>query len=774
MANPALSYVSGERSTETMCSASNQHSNQQQLFSADPVWVEDDARQGVIATVVLPEGVNKPLDYFVPENLAPDVEPGRRLRVPLGRGNRETVAYCVAVQNSELPQKPLKSIISVEDSNTLLSPRMLELTKWMSDRWMARWGEVLEAVLPAGVRAKRSLRSSPLLLATGISPARKLTPTQSKVLAVATTPATATSLAKTAGVSRAVVNRLLKIGLLQEVLADTSRKLGSERKRIRHDRPESLSTAQHTALDAILKPMRNHLHETVVLFGVTGSGKTEVYLQAVEEAVAMGRQAIILVPEISLTPQTCDRFRARFGTVAVLHSHLTPAERHTQWLEIAAGRVNVIVGARSAVFAPAPRLGIIVIDEEHETSFKQATSPRYHARDVAEWIARAENVPLVLGSATPALETFSKCISGDWTLCRLPERVGDSQLPLVMTVDLRDPHTRSKGILSPKMIHGIRWAIENSGQVMLLLNRRGFATHIQCRSCGYTARCSECDLALTLHQPGNRGICHGCGLMHPLPTHCPECSTPHLIQRGTGTQRLEDHVRNLFPGTRIARMDTDTMRIRSNYEKILDAFRNRELDILVGTQMIAKGLDFPGVMLVGVVNADAALHLADFRAAERTCQLVTQVAGRSGRGPRGGRVIVQTSTPDHPAIRSATAHDYEAFIRSELPIRKTLLYPPFGNVIRLIIRSLHEETALEWASFLAKQLRKEGEQIQDIRILGPAPCPITRLRDRFRYHIQIHGPDCHELRDLVLRATSSAQTPKNVAWIIDVDPIDML
>ncbi|MEI6241530.1 MAG: primosomal protein N', partial [Planctomycetia bacterium] len=585
-----------------------------------------------MATVVLPDGVDKPLDYLVPESLAAAVEPGKRVRVPLGRGNRERLAYCVAVRSGELPQQPLKSVAGVEDEQPLLSPRMLELTEWMSEKWLARRGEVLEAVLPAGVRATRKRREVPLLVATGVKPTRTPTPAQAHVLAAAASPATAEELATRTGASRAVITRLLKTGLLAVAGVADEAAPADGRARIVHERPDELSPSQACALEAIRGPMRAGRHETIVLFGVTGSGKTEVYLQAVEDTVAAGKQAIVLVPEISLTPQTCDRFRARFGRVAVLHSHLTPAERHAQWREIAKGRVGVVVGARSAIFAPTPRLGLVVIDEEHESSFKQATSPRYHARDVAEWIARAEGVPLVLGSATPSLETFARCLAGEWTMCRLPERVGGSQLPAVITVDLRDPSSRTRGSVSPRLAAGMKWALDTGGQVMLLLNRRGFATHVQCRSCGHTVRCPQCDLALTVHRPGNRGICHGCGLVSRLAHDCPECHAPHPAQRGTGTQRLEEEIRGLFPGTRVARMDTDTMRTRGSHERTLDAFRAREIDILVGTQMIAKGLDFPSVMLVGVVNADAALHLADFRAAERTCQLVTQVAGRSGRG----------------------------------------------------------------------------------------------------------------------------------------------
>ena len=752
-----------------------QHTTQRELFGSRPQWDEDDARHGTIATVVLAEGVDKPLDYLVPEPLAGQVEPGRRVRIPLGRSNRETLAYCVAVRHGDLPQVPLKAVLAVEDDKPLLSPRMIELTKWMAERWMARWGEVLEAVLPAGVRLRQGVRRSPLLVATGAPPPRTPTPAQAKVLAAAVEPRTAEQLAEATGASRAVVKRLVTLGLLTEAgTVERPGKAREERPRIVHDRPGRLSPAQAAALGAIKASMAGGRHETIVLFGVTGSGKTEVYLQAVEETVSYGRQAIVLVPEISLTPQTCDRFRARFGTVAVLHSHLTPAERHAQWREIAAGRVNVVVGARSAIFAPTPRLGLVVIDEEHESSFKQGTAPRYHARDVAEWIARAEGVPLVLGSATPSLETFSRCLAGDWTMCRLADRVGGGQLPAVITVDLRERSSRSRGAISPRLAAGIRWALDAGGQVMLLLNRRGFATHVQCQACGHVARCGQCDLALTLHQPGNRGICHGCGLVSRLPADCPDCRAPGLVHSGTGTQRLEEQVRGAFPDAAVARMDTDTMRTRGSHEKTLDAFRNRQIDILVGTQMIAKGLDFPAVMLVGVVNADAALHLADFRAAERTCQLVTQVAGRSGRGPQGGRVVLQTSTPDHPAIRAAVSHDYEAFVRSELPGREALLYPPYGCIVRIVVRSLDDAAASAWAGTLVDRLRREAESLPEVRVLGPAPAPIARLRDRFRWHLQLHGPDGVALRALVARATAGLKTPENVAWIIDVDPVDMM
>ncbi|MFM8284894.1 MAG: primosomal protein N' [Planctomycetaceae bacterium] len=754
----------------------DEHTTQRALFDTRPAWREDDARRGTVATVVLPDGVDKPLDYLVPETLAPRLAAGQRVWVPLGKSDRKRLAYCVAVTTGDLPQRALKPIAGVEDDAPLLAPRMIALTRWIADRWLARWGEALEAVLPAGVRLTRRLRRTPLLRPAAAPGVRRLSDAQSRVLQAAATPMTAADLGRAAGVSPALVARMVRGGLLEpagEPAADPLR----DRPDVPHERPERLSGAQQAALDAIRAPLAAGRHETIVLFGVTGSGKTEVYLRAVEETLAHGRQAIVLVPEISLTPQTCDRFRARFGQVAVLHSHLTPAERHAQWRLIAAGGAGVIVGARSAVFAPAPRLGLIVIDEEHESSFKQSTAPRYHARDVAEWIAREAGVPLVLGSATPALETFARCRAGDWRMCRLPERVGAGRLPPVITVDLRSPENRRAGPVSPRLAAGIRWALDAGGQVMLLLNRRGFATHVQCIACGAAVRCPQCDLALTLHQPGQRGICHGCGLVTRLPADCPVCRAPHLVHRGTGTQRLEEYCRSTFTNARVARMDTDTMRARGSHERTLDAFRHREIDLLVGTQMIAKGLDFPAVMLVGVLSGDAALHMPDFRAAERACQLVTQVAGRSGRGERGGRVVVQTATPDHPAVTAAVRHDYEAFAAGELAARDALGYPPAASLVRIVVRGANDDAVSAWAGTVAERLRDEASRSLPagaVRVLGPAPAPIARLRDRFRWHLQVHAADGERLRGLVQRVTAPLQTPAGVAWIVDVDPVEML
>ncbi|MGA2798609.1 MAG: primosomal protein N', partial [Thermoguttaceae bacterium] len=551
----------------------------------------------------------------------------------------------------------------------------------------------------------------------------------------------------------------------------------------------------HKALSAILEAMNSREHRTILIHGVTGSGKTEVYIQAIQEVIRFGRQAIVLVPEISLTPQTVERFRSRFGEVAVLHSHLSDAERHWHWQRIAEGVVSVVVGARSAIFAPTPHLGLIVLDEEHESSFKQDSAPRYHARDVALVRAQAESVPLVLGSATPSLESWRSAQTGEYILAEMPRRVFDRPMPAVGTVDLRIDKARraiTRGSIGRQLHAAIGKALEAGGQVILLLNRRGFSTHIQCPACGYVVQCPHCDIALTHHRTQEIALCHFCDYQIPSPSVCPKCEFSGIRYSGLGTQRLEAEVRARFPNVTCLRMDTDTMQGHGSHERALAAFRSGKVSILLGTQMIAKGLDFPNVTLVGVINADTALHLPDFRAAERTFHLVTQVAGRTGRGEKGGHVLVQTFNPEHPAIQAAIRHDYAAFAAGELPIRQMLRYPPFASMIRLVIRGLSEPIAREFANFLAGRL-KESLQVQDTgeasgtqgvalampvqeqaRVLGPAPAPFARLRGMYRFQIQLQGPEGEKLRAAVRKVAADLKEPEGVQWIADVDPLDMM
>ena len=419
-----------------------------------------------------------------------------------------------------------------------------------------------------------------------------------------------------------------------------------------------------------------------------------------------------------------------------------------------------------------------MLDEEHESSFKQESAPRYHARDVAIARAEAEGIPLVLGSATPSLESWHRAQTGQYTLVEMPRRVLDRRLPAVGTIDLRGQQQSgglSRGAISRQMGNAVKTALDEGGQVILLLNRRGFSTHIQCPACGHVVRCPECDIALTHHRTEEIALCHYCDHEVPAPTKCPACDFVGIRYSGLGTQRLEAEVRARFPNVVALRMDTDTMQAHGSHQRALSAFRSGKVRILLGTQMIAKGLDFPDVTLVGVINADTALHLPDFRAAERTFHLVTQVAGRTGRGSKGGRVLVQTFSPDHPAIQAAVRHDYAAFAAGELPMREMLRYPPFTSMIRLVIRGPVEAVAAEFSNYIADRIAKEIKERQtDARVLGPAPCPFARLRGRYRFQIQVQGPDGEALRAAVAQATAKLAPPEDVQWIVDVDPVDML
>ena len=786
---------------------------QRSLFNPEPEpWEADDQAEQLVAGIVLATGPAQEFDYLVPDALRDLIEPGRRVLVPLGKGNRQVQGYCVRVESRLGGSRPLKPLAEVVDRRSLLSPAMLRLTRWIADYYLCPWGQVLETVLPAGVRGQAGTRMATLLTLdprgtellaasdrrTHHAPRNeshhakrdeyaRLSDKQHEILralASASEPLTPQELARVANCSPAPIATLRRKGLIR---SKTTRVPSARQAEVPlpHEEHLRLNPDQQMALDAVLAALRSQQHRTLLIHGVTGSGKTEVYIQAIEEVVHYGRQAIVLVPEISLTPQTVERFRRRFGAVAVLHSHLSDADRYWHWQRIAEGRVSVVVGAPQRRFAPTPQLGLIVLDEEHESTFKQETAPRYHAREVAVARAAAENVPLILGSATPSLESWNRARLGQYQLIEMPRRVLNRPLPEVGTIDLRADGQHGggagRGSISRLLHQAISAALQDGGQVILLLNRRGYSTHIQCPACGEVVRCPDCDIALTHHTtrstgcPGGQVLCHLCDYRAAPPTACPACQSGEIRYWGLGTQKLEAEVRARFPNAPLLRMDADTMRARGAHEKALSEFREGKSRILLGTQMIAKGLDFPNVTLVGVIQADTALHLPDFRAAERTFHLVTQVAGRTGRGDKGGRVLVQTFSPDHPAIRAAVRHDYAAFAAQELPLREMLHYPPFAAMIRMVIRGASEALAKQFAQRLGQSVTAALEARQaGARVLGPAPAPTPRIRGKYRFQIQIQGPDGEKLRAAVREAESQVQTPADVEWIVDVDPINMM
>jgi primosomal protein N' (replication factor Y) len=761
-------------------------SRQSTLFDTAPEpWELDATREELAATVVFAEQPHGPYDYAVPNSLAGKLKPGQRIQVPLGRGNRTMVGYCTAVGPKVVGRRPLKPLGRLIDAEPLLSTAMLRLAEWMADYYLCTLGQVLQAIVPAGVRGKAGTRemtflSVPAGVCEQLEAGRLMLGEKQldalRILATAPRPLTPPELAQAARCTMGPIGELRKKKLVK---AEVRRIQQMEVEETPTPREEHLhlNDDQQIALDCILRALRERRHETILMHGVTGSGKTEVYIRAIDEVIQYGRQAIVLVPEISLTPQTRSRFKSRFANVAVLHSHLSDAERHWHWQQIARGEVQVVVGARSAVFAPTPNLGLIVIDEEHDGSFKQNETPRYHARDVALKRAEMEHVPLVLGSATPSLESWQNAATNRFKLIDMPRRVEDRPLPAVATIDLRVEFASraSRGAVSRSLHRAIDEALRDDGQVILLLNRRGYSTHIQCRACGHVVTCPACDLPLTHHRADEQAICHYCDFQMPAPVRCPQCTFEGIRFSGFGTERLEAEIKGRFQGVPIERMDSDTMQKPGSHEAALDRFRAGEVKILLGTQMIAKGLDFPNVTLVGVVNADTALHFCDLRAAERTFQLVTQVAGRTGRGKKGGRVLVQTFSPDHYAILAAIDHDFARFAAAELPSRQAHLYPPFASLIRLIFRGESAVVSDEFAEATGAKLRAAIEQQQvEHRVLGPAPCPIAKLRGLFRYHILVSSPEAAKLRAAVREVVENLEPPEGVQWVVDVDPLDLL
>jgi primosomal protein N' (replication factor Y) len=759
-------------------------SNQLNLFDAEPApWELDEQEEQFVAEVVFSAAPWGPFDYLVPDKLRASIALGKRVRVPLGRGDRLMVGYCVKLENRKLGSRQLKSLAGVVDEQSLLSPHMLRLTEWMADYYLCHRGQALDAAVPAGVRFQAGTRETLFFrLAPGVlgrEAELKLTPKQLSIveaLAKAKSGLTLPQLMKAAGVTDAPIQNLRKKQIL---LADTQRVMQTDVEEVALEREthHELHEDQKHALKTIIDTFSSGQHRTILVHGVTGSGKTEVYIRAIEEAIRFGRQAIVLVPEISLTPQTRHRFRSRFERVAVLHSHLSDSERHWHWQRIARGEVEVIVGARSAVFAPTPHLGLIILDEEHDGSFKQDSAPRYHARDVAEFRARSEGVPLVLGSATPSLESFQRAAQGAYTLVNMPTRVFARPLPHVAAIDLRTEFQSrsSRGAVSRQLHMAIDQAIKEEGQVILLLNRRGYSTSIQCPACGHVVECPNCSISLTHHRTEEKAVCHYCDYSIDTPTHCPECKFDGIRYAGFGTQKLEAEIRARFPDTPMLRMDSDTMQKPGSHEAALAKFREGEVKILLGTQMIAKGLDFPNVTLVGVINADTALHFPDFRAAEMTFQLVTQVAGRTGRGEKGGRVLVQTFSPEHPAIEAALQHDYERFAAGEMAVRAKFNYPPLASLVRLIIRGDVEKVAESFAEQIGQRLRAAVEKRQvDARVLGPASAPIAKMHGKFRFHILLQGPDAAGLRQVVRDAAVDLKPPEATLWAVDVDPLDLL
>jgi primosomal protein N' (replication factor Y) len=742
----------------------------------------------LFAEVVFDRPLDHTYTYAVPHEMRDAIAVGKRVQAPFGRGDKKTVGYCVGLSETA-PDRTVKALLSVLDDEALLTPDLMRLTRWMADYYLCGWGQVLNAVVPAGAKDRAGTRNSIFLEMVPENelpqPLPALTPKQAAALEQLRSAGKALEvhqLARTARCGTGPVEALIAKGVARRVVRRVDRFVEEPEEPADPEGPVTLNADQLRAWTPVEQALREGGFRPFLLYGVTGSGKTEIYLRALEEVIRQGKEAIVLVPEISLTPQTIHRFRGRCGEVAVLHSHLRDAERGGQWRRVASGQVQVVVGARSAVFAPTRRLGLIIIDEEHEGTFKQESTPRYHARDVAVMRARLENIPILLGSATPAFESWHNAERGQYTLLSLPNRVLERSLPHVGLVDLR--HERLSGGLhglSLSLERAMREALRAGGQVMLLLNRRGFSTHVHCPACGYVETCRFCDLALTYHRQRGVMLCHYCGYEQQPPELCPSCGQTEIHYQGLGTEKLQTEIEQKFPGLVVRRMDSDSMRQRGSHARVLSAFRKGLIHILLGTQMIAKGLDFPNVTLVGVINADIGLHLPDFRSAERTFQLLSQVAGRTGRGAQGGRVLIQTFTPDHPCIALAATHDYTGFVNQELAHRRPHSYPPYERLVRLIVRSREQQAGADFAERLAgafhaalQGLGSSPAPLAPLRLLGPAEAPVFRLKGYYRFHFQLQSASAAALHQLLRNVLPAVRPPAGVEFTVDVDPLNML
>jgi len=739
------------------------------------------------AAVCLPVPVDVEFTYAVPERMRDELAPGRRVRVAFGP--RSMAGWCVGFADE--PERAddgkrveTKEIQGLLDDGPLVDAEMLALARWIADTYACSWGEALSACVPGGVRSEKAEATVTIarlavprevaeakaheFAAKHVKRARVL-----RVLAEHADGLPLADLVRAAQCGDSPVRTLAKAGLVEIV----DRRADSDPFQGAAPEPPAdvvLTDEQRDAVARVGAALAARRAKTLLLFGVTGSGKTEVYLRSIRECVAAGRQAVVLVPEIALTPQTVARFRGWFDRVAVLHSALTDAERRRQWRAIRAGEADVVIGPRSAVFAPVPRLGLVVVDEEHEPSFKQQSDPRYHARDVAIERARRVGAVVVLGSATPSLESAHAAEIGEFEGLRLPARVGASSMPKVELVDLveEERETKRPTLLSRRLVELTRRALARNEQAILFLNRRGFATSLFCGRCGEAVSCPRCSVSMTLHRARGTVLCHHCGRETPPPTRCPSCGAPGVARLGAGTERLEDVVRAVFPGVRMARMDSDAMHGRGSYERVLSAFGAGEIDVLVGTQMIAKGLHFPRVTVVGVIDADVGLALPDFRAAERTFQLVAQVAGRAGRAGAVGRVVVQTRRPRHPSLVFAAAHDYDGFRAAETDDRRRHGWPPYTRLVRAVTSSRDEAAARrrseEIVAALAPSLPPGAAEV-----LGPAPCAVARVKDRWRWHAVVKAADLPVRQAVVMRLARFARRARGTDTVIDVDPVDL-
>lgn len=765
----------------------------------------------MLAAKVLIDGPSELVfDYAIPENLGP-VAIGCRVRIPLR--NRNSTGTVLHIGEPPQTNFALRHLHSLIDPEPLITPGLMKLGKWLADYYGSPMEQVMRALLPESVRqdAHSEKTQKVVILENFPDPETleklaKRAPKQHVILTLLKASSGQISVKDLGGGSVTASLKSLEKKQYITLKHESVRRDPDADQEFLESKPLTLNPEQKIALHEILKQPQepktqanttqaseaqatttqapdhrspitaNPTKSPILLHGVTGSGKTEVYLQAVQSHLDQGKTALILIPEISLTPQTVQRFKSRFASlqdqVAVLHSHLSQGERFDEWHRIRKGKARIVIGARSAIFAPLKDLGIIIVDEEHENTYKQETSPRYHGRDIAVLRAHLENATIVLGSATPSLESFHNTQTGKYQLVRLNQRADHQSMPIIRVLDMKLEAQKQKGrdaILSDKLRVSMETKLKNGEQVILFLNRRGFARSLQCPPCGHVCECQHCAIPLTYHKGDERLVCHMCGYQTITPRKCPECGDKAIRMQGFGTEKVENVIHKVFPQARIARIDADTMRRKNALRDTLSKFKANKIDIIIGTQMIAKGLHFPNVTLVGILNADLGLHVPDFRAGERTFQLITQVAGRAGRGELEGEVIIQTFTPHSPSIQFARHHDFDGYAEQELQFRNQFQFPPFAHVALLGTRSTHERRAEFTLENLHKRLKKNLPP--HIELGEPLPSPLTKAHGQFRYQLMLKSTSARQLSKYIKDILKQTPPPEDVNIIFDMDAL---
>lgn len=731
--------------------------------------------------------LNRTFDYGIPKELEELIMIGSTVLVPFGKSSSLEEGYVVGIKENTTYE--VKDIVKIKHN---LTEKQIELSQWMAKRYFCNVSDCIKQMLTPGTKNKKIsnnvqdklinvvyLKKEIDEMQFDIEMGKIKSEKQKKVLQFLkeNEGVTISEIEIFTGGTRAIIKTLEKNGYVEIVEKKVERNPIAH-KDIEKTENLKLTIEQQIAYDAVAAKISQNEYEQFLLYGVTGSGKTEVYLQLIGQALKQNKTAIVLVPEISLTPQMIDRFIARFNKdeIAVLHSKLSIGERYDEWNKIKENKAKIIIGARSAIFAPTENIGIIIIDEEHDSSYKSEAVPKYDAKEIAKKIAKENNCPLVLGSATPDLVTYYKANQDKITLLELTKRANNSKLPDVEIVDLKmELANGNRSMLSVSLHDAIEQNLKEKRQTILFLNRRGYSTFIMCRECGYTVKCKNCDISLTYHKTENKLKCHYCGYEEKLATVCPECQSTKIRYFGTGTQKLEQEINKIFPQASTIRMDIDTVTKKNSHEEILNTFKNDGIDILIGTQMVVKGHHFPNVTLVGVIAADSSLNIDDYRANERTFQLLTQVAGRAGRENLDGKVIIQTYNPENFSIQCAKEQNYPKFYETEIELRKQLKYPPFCDIILVGFNSLVEKEVIEVSNKVYEYL-KNNLIAQDFIVLKPMPSPINKIQNRFRWRIIIKGNMTEEANTVINNCLQSIYDAnyKNTRVTVDVNPNSMI